>query len=60
MKKFEVTIRATITKTITIEAESKDEAIELAHGEFDVNNDDNDENYKQDCLCAEEIGNSVQ
>lgn len=57
MKKFEVTIRATITKTITIEAENKNEAIKLAHSEFDVNVDDNDENYKQDCLYTEEIGN---
>lgn len=48
--KYEVTIRATITKTYTVEAEDQDQAIQIANEEFDVNEDHTFENYEQDTL----------
>lgn len=36
MKTYEVTIRATIYKTLTVEAENEDEAYEAAHEQFSV------------------------
>lgn len=49
--KYEVTIRATITKTYTVEAEDEDEASEIANEEFDVRTQENiDERYEQDTI----------
>ena len=48
--KYNITIRATVTKTLRVEAETRDDAIELANEEFSVENDHNDENYEQDLL----------
>lgn len=50
MKTYRITIRATVTKTIRVQAENEQDAIELANEEFDVANDHNDENYEQDLL----------
>jgi hypothetical protein len=50
MHKFEVTIRATVTKTYTVEAHSEDGAIEAASDLFTVVCDDVDENYDQQVL----------
>ena len=50
MKTYNITIRATVTKTIRVQAENEQDAIELANEEFDVANDHNDENYEQDLL----------
>ena len=36
MKTYEVTIKATIYKTLTVEAENEDEAYEAAHEQFSV------------------------
>ena len=50
MKTYRITIRATVTKTIRVQADNEQDAIELANEEFDVANDHNDENYEQDML----------
>jgi hypothetical protein len=54
MKTYEVTIRATITKDVLVEAEDENKAAEQAHEEFSVLNDGSDENYKQETLNVEE------
>lgn len=55
MKTYNVTIRATVTKTLQVEAESEDAAAEAAHQEFTVTNDgDEDECYEQDTVRIEE------
>ena len=46
MKKYEVIIRATVTKTLHVEADNEEDAVMMAHEEFDVANDHNDENYE--------------
>lgn len=50
MKTYSITIRATVTKTVQVQADSRDDAIEMANDEFDVATDHNDENYEQDLL----------
>lgn len=54
MKQYSVTIRATITKTLLVEAENEQAATEQAHERFSVLNDGNDESYDQECLDIEE------
>jgi hypothetical protein len=63
MKAWDVKIRATIEKTIRIEAEDmespedindEDKVAELAHQIFSVNCDGNDESYEQDTVAVEE------
>jgi len=54
MKHYNVTIRATITKTLRVEAENEEAATERAHERFSVLKDCNDESYDQDCLDIEE------
>jgi len=48
--KYEVEIKATVRKTITVEAETAQEASELAHEEFSILNDGSDEEYTQDTV----------
>jgi hypothetical protein len=48
--KFQVTMRATITKNMVVEADSADQACTLAHEAFSVLNDDDEENYDQQVL----------
>ena len=55
MKTYSVTIQARIVKTITVEADDIDQAYELAHEQFSVLNDDNEEHYEQDTIDIEEI-----
>jgi len=56
MKHYNVTIQATITKTLRVEAENKEDATELAHEEFSVLNDGNViESYDQHRLDIEEV-----
>lgn len=52
---YEVVVRATITKTYTITAPTRDEAISLAHEQFSVLNDDVPEHYEEDCLVVTKI-----
>jgi hypothetical protein len=53
MTEYKVTIQAKITKTETVEADSEDKAIEMAHQVFSVLNDDVDEKYEQDTVSCE-------
>ena len=54
MKIYEVTIRATVTKTLSVEAWNRTSAEEAAHEQFSVLNDGVDENYDQETLRIEE------
>jgi len=51
--KYNVTIRATVTKTIEVEAEDEHDASLQAHSEFSVECDDN-EDYEQDTISITE------
>ena len=55
MKKYEVVIRAFVTKTYTVEAESEADAIETGHEIFSVLSDGADEDYDQDLVSVEEV-----
>jgi len=55
MKTYEVGIRATVCKRLRIEAESEEEAIEAAHEQFSVLNDDIPEDYDQEMDFCREI-----
>lgn len=48
-KKYKVTIRAMITKTLSVKAENEDAADEIAHGLFTVEND-GPEDYEQNTI----------
>lgn len=52
---YDVIIRATITKTIRVNAGNEDEAAQLAHDEFSVLRDDLDEDYDQETLEIEQV-----
>ena len=54
MKMYEVTIRATVTKTFSVKAKDKPRAEEAAHEQFSVLNDGVDEHYDQQTLSIEE------
>ena len=54
MKTYRVTIRATVTKTLTVKAENEDDAYVAAHEDFSVLNTGEDENYTQETLEVEE------
>lgn len=54
MKTYTVTIRATVTKTLTVEADDDIMASELAHQQFDVATPDLNERYTQETLAVEE------
>jgi hypothetical protein len=55
MKTYEVTIRATVTKTLKIEAENANAAYIAAHEEFSVLNTGEDEDYEQETLDIQEV-----
>jgi hypothetical protein len=52
--KFNVTIKATVTKTYTVEADTEEDAVTQAQGEFSVLNDDINEQYEQDIVSVKE------
>ena len=52
---YNVTIRATVTKTLTVVAASLDEATEVAHCEF-TTACDGEEDCTEDCIFSERIG----
>jgi len=54
MKTYRVTIRATVTKTLTVKAENEDDAYVAAHEDFYVLNTGEDEAYTQETLEVEE------
>ncbi len=58
MKTFDVTIQATVKKTIRVEVEDHEgeqEATEAAHGQFSVANTDEDEKYDEETLQCVEV-----
>ena len=55
MKHYDVTIKATVQKTIRVDAISEDEASEKAHQQFSVLNDDTAEDYEQDTVSIKEV-----
>ena len=55
MKLYNVMIKATVRKTITVEAGDEKSAVEQAHEMFTVASDGNDESYEQDTLSIKEI-----
>ena len=52
---YEVFIKATITKSIVVDALNKDEAEEQAHEMFSVLNDDYDQEYDQQTIGEAEL-----
>ena len=52
--KYKITIQATITKDIIVEAEDVNEAYNLAHEQFDCSTS-GDEKYEEETLSIEEI-----
>ena len=56
MATYNVTIRATVTKTITVDAPDKDKAIENAHSQFTVACElDTVEGYDEETLSCDRI-----
>ena len=47
MKTWDVKIRATVIKTIRVDAETEEEAINDAHSNFTVASNDGDEDYDE-------------
>jgi len=50
---YKVTIKATVYKTLTVYADSKNEADELAHEFFSVSNDEYLEKYDEETIAIE-------
>jgi hypothetical protein len=55
MKTYEVTIQATVTKTIRVEAEDRVEATIQAHEEFNVYSGEGEEHYDEKTLEISEV-----
>ena len=56
MKKYDVTIRAYITKTVRVEAENEDDAIDLAHQDFNYLPEKGvPEDYDEETMNVEEV-----
>ena len=56
MPTYEVTIRACVTKTLIVTADTQDEAYELAHDQFSVVHDPSiPEKYEEETLAVEEV-----
>lgn len=55
MKTYSVIIQATITKTITVQADNDDDAYELACEGFSDVCFALDEDYEQDCISLKEV-----
>ena len=55
MKTYQVTIKATIIKTYTVDADGEDNAIDIAHDYFTVQIDDAPERYEQETLEITEV-----
>lgn len=53
--KYAITIKATIIKTIEVDADDLSQANDLAHEEFTVANNDNDEKYEQETIAECEV-----
>ena len=57
MKYYDVTVEATIIKTVRVFAASADDAEEIAHEEFDVRCEGPDERYDQQTRNVTEVPN---
>lgn len=56
MPSYDVTIQATVTKTLRIEnAASEQDAIEEAHGQFTAGPDGTEEKYDEQCIGCKEV-----
>jgi hypothetical protein len=55
MKTYDVTIQATVTKTIRVEAEDSNEATIRAHEEFNVYSGEAEEHYDEQTLEISEV-----
>ena len=55
MRTYRVTIRATVTKTLRVEAKDEDDAYVAAHEEFSVLNTGDDEDYDEETLEVKEV-----
>ena len=55
MKFFDVTIKATVIKTYTVQADDSGSAVQIAVDGFSVLSDDADEHYTQDVLDIEQL-----
>lgn len=55
MKTYDVTVRATVTKTLRVIADTEDEAREFAHGEFSTTPDDAPEKYDEEIINLVEV-----
>ena len=55
MENYDVTIRATVMKTIRVTAKTKDDAWDLAHEIFSVNVTGDAEHYEQETVNIEEV-----
>jgi hypothetical protein len=57
MRTYRVTIRATVTKTLTVKAENEDDAYVAAHEDFSVLNTgkNEDERYEEETLEVKEV-----
>lgn len=52
MNFFDVTIKATVTKTYTVQADDLDSAVDIAVDGFSVLADDAEERYEQELVSA--------
>ena len=59
MNTYNVTIKAEIYKTITVNAEDENKAYEAAHDLFDVRSDDWPERYNEETIDIELIGDQT-
>ena len=57
MKIFDVVIRATVTKTVRVEAENEEDAYVFANESFSVLNDGSEEDYTQEAIDIQEVNN---
>jgi hypothetical protein len=55
MKTYDVTIQATVTKTIRVEAKDSNEATIQAHEEFNVYSGEAEEHYDEQTLEISEV-----
>jgi len=51
---WDVKIKATVTKTISVEADNEEEAVELAHELFTVQCDGVNEDYNEEIISVSE------
>ena len=58
-KSYDVEVKATVRKTITVEARNEKSAAEQAHELFTLHVDGNDEHYEQDTLSIKESDNGA-